>query len=103
MRWLWWWIGHFLWIATGNHVMSTAPVSPCGDEQAVNALLSWRKALLITGGVLICVYAAGVLWYVHDFPDIGLRCMFSPVVHRVHDGYVQSTDAQPPPNLEGYT
>jgi transcriptional regulator with GAF, ATPase, and Fis domain len=42
----------------------------------------WRKTILIFAGVLACVYALSVLWYVHSIPDIGLRSAFDRDVKR---------------------
>ena len=82
--------------------MSSSPLS-FGSDRLVNAVLAWRKAILVGAGLFICGYAVSVLWYAQSFPDIGLRCMFSPVVHRVHDGYVRGADSHPPPDLDGFT
>jgi transcriptional regulator with GAF, ATPase, and Fis domain len=46
-------------------------------------LASWmvsRRGLLIVAGVLVCAYSAGVLAYVQNLPDLGLRSAFSPIL-----------------------
>jgi transcriptional regulator with GAF, ATPase, and Fis domain len=67
-------------------------------------LLSWRKMLLIGAGVLVCIYTGWVLWYVHSFPEIGLRTLFKREVQRVRDGWdVRSVNGQALPDLKDYT
>jgi transcriptional regulator with GAF, ATPase, and Fis domain len=65
---------------------------------------SRRQSILIVTTVLVCCYTVSVFWYVYKFPDIGLRCMFEPVVQKVHDGYVRGFEGTPAPDgdLEGY-
>ncbi len=42
-----------------------------------------RQALLFLAGLLVCIYALAVLFYVQAIPDIGLKSIFSPVVKGV--------------------
>jgi transcriptional regulator with GAF, ATPase, and Fis domain len=52
--------------------------------------IQWRKIALTGAGLLACVYAVSVLWYVPRTPDIGFRCGFAPVIKRVslQEGHV---------------
>src|SRR5436190_23461679 len=53
-----------------------------------------RKPWLILVGILVCIYAMAVLWYVQSIPDIGLRCAFDPSVKSVYESYLRSGDGQ---------
>jgi transcriptional regulator with GAF, ATPase, and Fis domain len=57
-----------------------------------------RKTLLVFVGLLVCVYAVGVLCYVLSLPDIGLRCAFKTELSYVYNQYRWTT---PRPLLTG--
>jgi transcriptional regulator with GAF, ATPase, and Fis domain len=42
--------------------------------------MAWRKLLLSMAGILVCLYAVTVLFYIQTIPDIGLRTAFDPLV-----------------------
>jgi transcriptional regulator with GAF, ATPase, and Fis domain len=46
------------------------------------ASTSWRRIPLIALGILVCLYALSVLWYVLSLPDLGLHAAFLPMVNR---------------------
>jgi transcriptional regulator with GAF, ATPase, and Fis domain len=50
-----------------------------------------RKNLLVLAGLLVCVYAIGVLCYVLSLPDIGLRCAFKTELSYVYNQYRWTT------------
>src|SRR4051794_9593376 len=50
----------------------------------------WRKALLGGVGILVCLYAITVLWYVQSMPDLGLRCAFDPSLKYVYEPYLRT-------------
>jgi transcriptional regulator with GAF, ATPase, and Fis domain len=55
---------------------------------------SWRKLLLILAGILVCLYAVSVLWYVQWIPDIGLRCAFHPTVQYTYPDYPRTDNGR---------
>jgi transcriptional regulator with GAF, ATPase, and Fis domain len=62
-------------------------------------LFSWRKAVLFFPGLLICIYAAVVLWYAYSMPDIGLGFAFDTAIKKVEKSSV-TTASQDPPKLD---
>jgi transcriptional regulator with GAF, ATPase, and Fis domain len=65
--------------------------------------VSRRRCLLVIAAFLVCLYALSVFWYVLSIPEIGLRCVFKPVIARVYPGFVRLPDGVPAPELEGKT
>src|SRR5262245_41379757 len=51
--------------------------------------VSRRRALLVVAALLVCLYALSVFGYVLSIPEIGLRCVFTPVIARVYPGFVR--------------
>jgi transcriptional regulator with GAF, ATPase, and Fis domain len=47
-----------------------------------------RRFLIVFAAAIVCSYAAGVLWYVREVPDLGLRCAFTPVVLDVDPAFL---------------
>src|SRR5205807_2537409 len=64
---------------------------------------SWRKLLLILAGILVCLYAVSVLWYVQWNPDIGLRCAFHPTIQHAHHEYARTDNGRFRPPESGDT
>src|ERR1700731_742052 len=59
-------------------------------DQPMNTA-SFRKSLSVLAGLLVCVYAIGVLCYVLSLPDIGLRCAFKTELSYVYSQYRWTT------------
>jgi transcriptional regulator with GAF, ATPase, and Fis domain len=73
-----------------------------GEPLVPDRRTGWRKIGLTCAGLLVCLYALGVLWYVRSIPDIGLRCAFGTAVKRVYPEYVvNDTDAARPEPQRG--
>jgi transcriptional regulator with GAF, ATPase, and Fis domain len=66
------------------------------------AVWSWRKALLFLPGLLVCFYAAVVLWYAYSTPDIGLSFAFDTAIKKVEKSSVAMSGKEPPVLEEGY-
>jgi transcriptional regulator with GAF, ATPase, and Fis domain len=56
--------------------------------------LHWRKTSIALAGILVCLYALWVLWYVHSTPDIGLRTAFDPEIRRIEANAVLQDPGQ---------
>jgi transcriptional regulator with GAF, ATPase, and Fis domain len=76
---------------------------PPSESQAGHSALSrvfrgtaGRSRLFITGsGVLVCVYALGVICCVLSVPDIGVRCAFSTKVDHFNPEFLAPGEQQP--------
>ena len=55
--------------------------------------ISLRRSLLILAGLLVCFFAASVLWYAQTTPDVGLRCAITPEVNHAFPEYFRSIPA----------
>jgi transcriptional regulator with GAF, ATPase, and Fis domain len=62
----------------------------------VAASWSWRKALLFVPGLLICLYAAVVLWYAYSMPDIGLSFAFDTAIKKFDKSSVTTSGKEGP-------
>jgi transcriptional regulator with GAF, ATPase, and Fis domain len=76
----------------------------CGPSLARLGILSetvWRqpraryRLLIVVAAILVSVYAFGVLAYVIATPEIGVRCVFSPVVNHFYSEFLDPPDQEP--------
>jgi transcriptional regulator with GAF, ATPase, and Fis domain len=63
---------------------------------------NWRRGIVILVTLLIGGYGIGVLWYVHNSPDIGIHCTFSRKVGRIYPSYLRSPIEGSPNQFAGY-
>jgi transcriptional regulator with GAF, ATPase, and Fis domain len=56
--------------------------------------------LLVLSGVLICIYAVAILWYVQTLPDLGIRSAFTPSAKYYYRDYLRFSedDFRPEPD-----
>jgi transcriptional regulator with GAF, ATPase, and Fis domain len=54
-----------------------------------------RRLAIIVAALLVCSYALGVLCYVMLTPEIGVRCIFSPVVNHFSNEFLYSKNQEP--------
>ena len=54
-----------------------------------------RRSLIVVAAVLVCAYAAGVIWYVLSVPEIGIRCAFTTRVDRFFPEFLYPPEGQP--------
>jgi transcriptional regulator with GAF, ATPase, and Fis domain len=62
-----------------------------------------RQLLILVAGLLVCVYALGVLGYVLAIPDLGLRCAFSTVANRIEPEFLYAPKGTRASDLRGST
>jgi transcriptional regulator with GAF, ATPase, and Fis domain len=55
-----------------------------------------RRGLLILAGILVCVYALAILFYVQTLPDIGIRSAFTPVAKYIYPQYRRHNEGEVP-------
>src|SRR5262245_61392136 len=68
---------------------SSAAPAASGSASAVPTPFPWRKFFLVCATVLVCLYAASVLYFARSIPDIGLHTAFSCGVNRVNPSQVR--------------
>src|SRR5437868_6536763 len=64
---------------------------------------SWQRLFIVASAVLLGGYVFGVLWHVQAVPDIGLYCVFRPIVNRVDPRFLDPSSARNPDRLRGAT
>jgi transcriptional regulator with GAF, ATPase, and Fis domain len=60
-----------------------------------------RRLAIVAATVLVFAYAGGVLSYVMNTPDIGIRCAFTPVVNHFNHDFLFSGDLPGAQALDG--
>ncbi|GIW82255.1 MAG: hypothetical protein KatS3mg105_4062 [Gemmatales bacterium] len=57
-----------------------------------------KRSLLFLAGLSVCLYSAGILWFVSASPDIGIQCAFSPTIRQVEPRcFLRGDGPQPVP------
>ncbi|MFO0877679.1 MAG: sigma 54-interacting transcriptional regulator [Gemmataceae bacterium] len=84
----------------------TPPGSPLGGSR----LLVWPRRIahalwtdgdarcrgwIVVAGLLACLYSFAVLGYVLSWPEIGVRCAFTPVVNYFYEGFLYPEQQEP--------
>ncbi len=54
-----------------------------------------RRLAIVVAAFLACAYAVGVISYVMLTPEVGVRCVFSPVVNHFSSEFLDPKDQQP--------
>ena len=69
-------------------------------ESTSESWWSWQRVFILSAGLLICAFVAGVFWQVlQSVPEIGLHTTLRNVVNRADPEDLRTADGQPNPDF----